>query len=376
MSNSSSCTLGDSNNLTVCLTRGQSIGLAVDAEAGLISVTAVAGVFVLIFIKVYRTKKLVQRPMDLFLIVLFFFDIIMALGRVTNIKWVQEGRIFEGNYCTAQGILQQFGETGSAMVTTVIAVYTFIVVMWGTFRRQLRVAYSVVSIIVLFLVIFIAATVSTQTHGSQHYMAPAGFWCWIGNGSRYSSGHYAERYAGEYIWIWVALAISVVTYVPLALVALGMLRVNANYWWKFELHKRGEVLVQGQTRRSISMIAYPVVYFIVVVPMSVVRWVSGFGIAQKSLPSAATLATECLFSLSGLANVLIFLFTRPDLLMGVNTEANSKVAALPPVDAPESSDTELAIAAEHKKHILPGVDDGGWTLQGAQRASESESESV
>jgi hypothetical protein len=36
-------------------------------------------------------------------IALFFFDIIMALGRVTNIKWVQEGRIFEGNYCTAQG---------------------------------------------------------------------------------------------------------------------------------------------------------------------------------------------------------------------------------------------------------------------------------
>jgi hypothetical protein len=113
--------------------------------------------------------------------------------------------------------------------------------------------------------------------------------------------------------------------------------------------------------------------------MSVVRWVSGFGSAQKSLPSAATLATECLFSLSGVANVLIFLFTRPDLLMGVNTEANghsSKVAALPPVDAPESSDTELAIAAEHKKHILPGVDDGGWTLQGARRASESDSESV
>jgi hypothetical protein len=50
MSNSSSCTLDDPNNLTVCLTRGQSIGLAVDAEAGLISVTAVAGVFVLIFV--------------------------------------------------------------------------------------------------------------------------------------------------------------------------------------------------------------------------------------------------------------------------------------------------------------------------------------
>jgi hypothetical protein len=135
-------------------------------------------------------------------------------------------------------------------------------------------------------------------------------------------------------------------------------------------------LTQGGCKLTPLFISYPVVYFIIVIPTSVVRWVSGFGIAQKSLPSAATLATECLFSLSGLANVLIFLFTRPDLLMGVNTEAKGhslKVAALPPVDAPESSDTELAVAAEHKKHILPGIDNGGWTLQGARRASESES---
>jgi hypothetical protein len=101
------------------------------------------------------------------------------------------------------GILQQFGETGSAMVTTVsippsssyhliltrqiqvIAVYTFVVVMWGTFRRQLLVAYSVISIIVLFLVIFIAVTVSTQTHGGQHYMAPAGVSPFLHKSQRY-----------------------------------------------------------------------------------------------------------------------------------------------------------------------------------------------
>ena len=59
----------------------------------------------------------------------------MALGRITNIKWIHNGKIVSGSYCTAQGkymhiirridenvwigILQQLGETGSAMVTTV-----------------------------------------------------------------------------------------------------------------------------------------------------------------------------------------------------------------------------------------------------------------
>ena len=61
----------------------------------------------------------------------------MALGSITNIKWIGDGKIFDGSYCTAQGklthiicsigendwigTLQQFGETGSAMVTTASA---------------------------------------------------------------------------------------------------------------------------------------------------------------------------------------------------------------------------------------------------------------
>jgi hypothetical protein len=68
----------------VCLTRGQSIGLALDAEAGLISFTAVVVLLGLILvshglchdvhnvfyitmqIKVYRSK--IQCPMDLFVV--------------------------------------------------------------------------------------------------------------------------------------------------------------------------------------------------------------------------------------------------------------------------------------------------------------------
>lgn len=364
------CTQQDRDQGTVCLTRGQSIGLSVDAEAGLISVTAVVGVFVLIFIKVYRSRRLVQRPMDLFVLMLFFFDIIMALGRVTSIKWVQEGKVYQGSYCTAQGIIQQIGETGSAMVTSVIAIYTFAVVMWGTFQRQLHVAYLVIVFIVVFLAIFIGVTVGTQTHGTQNYMTPAGFWCWIGNGSRYN----AERYAGEYAWMWIALSISVITYVPLFLVARGTLRVNPNHWWKFKLYGQGDARLEGQRRRAIGMIAYPVVYFILVIPTSVVRWVSGFGSATKTLPSAATLASECIFSLSGLANVIIYLFTRSDLFMVGNTESRGhslRKAALPPPDASEASDVELSAPPPRNEPVLPGGNSGGWTLQNAQHASGS-----
>jgi hypothetical protein len=75
-------------------------------------------------------------------------------------------------------------------------------------------------------------------------------WCWIGNGSRYNP----ERYAGEYVWMWVALGVSVITYVPLALFAIGIrLGFNSGRWWRFKIHK----IAQGDgVRESISMIAY------------------------------------------------------------------------------------------------------------------------
>lgn len=38
------------------------------------------------------------------------------------------------------------------------------------------------------------------------------FWCWIGNGSRYN----AERLTGEYVWMWIALSVSLLMYIPLA----------------------------------------------------------------------------------------------------------------------------------------------------------------
>jgi hypothetical protein len=81
---SSSCNQADLDKGIVCLTLGQGIGLSMDMEAGLISVIALVGVFILIFVsrssvvtsancivmqvKAYRRGKLVRGPMDVFLV--------------------------------------------------------------------------------------------------------------------------------------------------------------------------------------------------------------------------------------------------------------------------------------------------------------------
>jgi len=97
-----------SSSSITCLSRGQTVGLALVAESGCISLLAVLAVLVLIFRRAFRHRSLVHQPMDVYMLSLFAFDLIMALGRVTDIKWISLGKVYTGGYCTAQGRLDCF----------------------------------------------------------------------------------------------------------------------------------------------------------------------------------------------------------------------------------------------------------------------------
>jgi hypothetical protein len=62
---------------------------------------------------------------------------------------------------------------------------------------------------------------------------------------------------------------------------------------------------------------YPFVYSILVIPLSVVRWISFHQLAKGALhvPSAATLSVEVLFTLIGFVDVVLFFKTRRGILL-------------------------------------------------------------
>lgn len=75
-----------------------------------------------------------------------------------------------------------------------------------------------------------------------------------------SNAYPKERKAGEYVWLWVALVLSVLVYVPLFLENLGILAVDKYQWWKVTVRYRGKVVNEDQIRKkpaksSISIIA-------------------------------------------------------------------------------------------------------------------------
>jgi hypothetical protein len=78
---------------------------------------------------------------------------------------------------------------------------------------------------------------STRSHPLVQY------WCWIR--TRYTP----ERIAGEYIWLWLALAASFAMYIPLFLFKRGIIRLpDPNKPWKMSFRRhRSKALKQEKT---------------------------------------------------------------------------------------------------------------------------------
>jgi hypothetical protein len=67
------------------------------------------------------------------------------------------------------------------------------------------------------------------------------------------------------------------------------------------------------------VISYPLVYSCLVLPLSVGRWIgfeqASHGDKKVHVPPSATLAIQTIYALSGICNVILFLTTRPNLLL-------------------------------------------------------------
>ena len=54
---------------------------------------------------------------------LFVWDILQSVIGILNIRWVNDGMITSGPYCTAQGIIDQMAPLGTALINLVCILY-------------------------------------------------------------------------------------------------------------------------------------------------------------------------------------------------------------------------------------------------------------
>ncbi|KAH9083443.1 hypothetical protein EDB83DRAFT_2309432 [Lactarius deliciosus] len=293
------------NKTITCLTHGQSIGLAVS-----------------ILLSVAR----------------------FTLGGIFDVRWAHNGIVTVGPYCTAQGIIQQSGELGVALITLILTVHTFVVALWKVGIGARRIAFGMVAIASLFVALWVG--IGNGIH--KNFETPTPYWCWIG------PEYGAERLAGEYIWLWIALFASVI---------MVRLSVDPERWYKFRLSESDDGYTQR--RSALGMLSYPLAYSFVVLPVSIARWLV---FSNKKVPSAAAFFAVSMFNLSGAINVLLFLIVRPGLLLFSPPEEFGEPEGAE-VEDPTTGSTMFPDTPKYSHSPQPtgmsladDADDGAWNL--------------
>ena len=122
---------------------------------------------------------------------LFAFDILLASGGILDVRWAHNGIVTTGPYCTTQGVLQQVGELGVALITLVVsspsefgsetdyrtfyqilAVHTFVSALWGVGLHALRFAIIMVGLVCVFIALWVG--IGVGIHNNYEVPSPVG----------------------------------------------------------------------------------------------------------------------------------------------------------------------------------------------------------
>ncbi|KAH9978633.1 hypothetical protein BGW80DRAFT_1248989 [Lactifluus volemus] len=287
--------------------------MQIAAEASFLTFFCVMITFILITRNVLRYRrelpngkwKLLEAPADIFMLSLFTFDFLQAIGGILNVRWVHDDIVKTGSYCSAQGIIKQTSSLGTALITLMLTVYTFIAALWHKQFLTRGAAFGLVGLTWLFGALWVG--IGNGIH--KNYEAPTPYWCWI------SSKYDGERLAGEYVWLWISLFASFTMYIPLYLWAEGRFSVDKEKWYKFRSYS--DDMVEYPVRRAaLGMLFYPIAHSIVILPVSIARWAQ---YRDKDIPSVAFLF--------GTVDVILFFIIRPKLLLFTPPEDHVELIA-------------------------------------------------
>jgi len=194
----------------------------------------------------------------------------------------------------------------------------------------------------IFVILFVAIGFGVHTHPpNEYYATPTPYWCWLGQGFT------AERFAGEYVWFWLTLFVSIASYIPLFLLHRGVIKPGPAWYAPKEEEGNNSdeeepknpseedtnnldtdrVKSKAFSRKPARLwtaIVYPIVYCLVILPCSIIRWIS---FRQETIdgashiPPVVTFIFGILFSLSGVLNAVMYPLTRPRIFEGDRAEA-------------------------------------------------------
>jgi len=309
------------NSVTVAIwyTPDESRGVGVLVATGMLSLLSVVGLLAIMVISAIRSFRspekngFIRTHVAAYFFSLLLCDLAQSIGGVWNARWITQGGVQVGPYCTAQAVIKQTGNVGTALWNVVIAVHTFNVLFFRWHIADYVCYGTLVGVWSLLGLIVILGTAVVETQERGPFYGVSGYWCWI------TSQYPVERYTLEYLFMFSSAGLSFILYFLVFLRLRGNVSVSG---WHIRFHHirkgpgqdnsnngtfhdGGRDPVRMQVARQ--MLWYPVAYTILVLPIAAARFSAFNG---KVVPLAVTIFTAGLFMLDGFVNALLFTATR------------------------------------------------------------------
>ncbi|KAH9064106.1 hypothetical protein EDB87DRAFT_1575009 [Lactarius vividus] len=295
-------------------TFGNRIGIFILAEISAVSACAVTILLAYIAYSAIsirsgaRRRWRIESPVHLFLLNQLlvsdplFYEPTSLMGTVTgglmNMKWAFDGAVYPGSFCTAQGLIKQLADVGTALSIT-SGQGTLIFRLnpdTNVFRALLIVAGIWISII-------LNVAINVGVNGASNFYGPTGHWCWI------AEEFHVQRTVADFMWMWISAFSSLVAYLAVFLVLKGFITVEG---WRVQwTYGQESPDIPRSHALAYKMLAYPIIYIITVLPLAAARYSDFSGHTPRF---GVLVFADGLYLASGLLNVLLYAYTRPFLL--------------------------------------------------------------
>lgn len=285
----------------------QTTGVSILVVASILSLISVVGLLCAVALSAWNTRRsedrflFVRTHAAAYFVSLMICWVLQCIGSIMNTHWLRESAIFSGSLCTAQGVLKHIADVGAATWTLVMAANTFSHLFLDFESKDY----------VLWIVLLAGWSFTGMVVGIGHatnktrgpFYDVNGVWCWI------SSDYKAQLATLGYMIILLSALFSAILYILTFLHLRGNLtRVG----WKVRLGRvqdsADKYFANDRTKLvAQQMLLFPVAYGILVFPIAITRFITWSG---KQVPFELTVFSACMYTLSGLTNVILFTATR------------------------------------------------------------------
>ncbi|KAH9949711.1 hypothetical protein B0H21DRAFT_688018 [Amylocystis lapponica] len=236
-------------------------------------------------------------------------NVIQGLATVLGARWLVEGAVKAGPYCSIQGGLKNAGNVAMAVWSFVMAVHVFLLLFLRRGTRDITCAITLAIGWLTIALIVCIGPLAVQTEAKGTYFGPSGYWCWI------TDSYPMEQIFLEYFIEFVSAGVSFFLYTAILLRVRGNLVIIDGKWclrfvprgerWQLAISR--DVTDSSMMQVAARMVWHPVAYSVLLLPVTLARFIAFGG---HEVPFWATVSTDFIFNLQGIVNVILLVGTR------------------------------------------------------------------